>query len=175
ASFGTWPVPPAERRALLGRRAHRQPLAPGALAERGAQLVLDVAQALHLVAHPQGEAEHVLSAQEQGEARMTRPLEAEGPRQDPRRGQGGIALDIAPARGHRARPGVQTLEQGRLAAAVLADQEGDAGPEVEALERAEDRERERKAIGLPRDAAATQTGEERSRRGARLTGAPPVH
>ena len=72
-------------------------------------------------------------------------------------------------------PGGQAFEQGRLAAAVLADQEGDAGPEIEALEGAEDRQGERKTIGLPHGAAATQPGEEQPGRGVRPAGTRPLH
>src|SRR6266404_4182022 len=84
-------------------------------------------------------------------------------------------LDVAPARGDRPRPGGYPLEQGRLAAAVLPHQEGDARPEIEPLQDPEERDRERKAIGLPQAAGAADPGEEDPRRQRRLAGARPLH
>ena len=78
---------------------------------------------------------------------MADAREPEGPGERARARQGGIALEIAPARRDRAGARGQALEQGGLAAAVLAHQEGDGRPEVQALEVAEERQGERKRSG----------------------------
>src|SRR5467141_4110327 len=106
---------------------------------------------------------------------MAEARETKGPGERPRARQRGIALDIAPARRDRAGARGQALQQGGLAAAVLPHQERDGGPEVEALEVAEERQRERKRRGLPPRAGAADAGQEESgpRRG--LAGARPLH
>src|SRR4029077_4057975 len=174
---GGWgPAPGPRNRAppRPGPRAGGEPLAPRALAQGAAQLVLDLAEPLDVASHPQGEAEDVLGPQEERGARVPRPLTAEGAREGARPGEGGIALEVTAPRGHRPYPGGQPLEQGRLAAAVLPHQERHARAEVEPVERAEERHRERKAIGVRAGARAADPGEEDPRRG-RPAGARSLH
>ncbi len=80
---------------------------------------------------------------------MAGAREAEAPGEGPRARERGIALEVAAPRRDRARARGQAFQQGGLAAAVLPHQEGDGRPEVEALEVAEERQRERKRRGLP--------------------------
>ncbi len=122
------------------------------------QLLLDRGEIFHVCGEAAGVAEHVLGAQEQPRAGVAAAGEDEAGGEVARRLKAGIALKVPAAGSDSVHAGSDALQQGGLAAAILADQEGDRGGEGELGQVADERQRPGEGRRVDRGVRAAAEG-----------------